>query len=744
MFSKQVLIPSILALSIAAVNQTAFAQDNVGEDSTVRYVATYFSEWAPVTAQDMLDRIPGLDAGGGFGSPGGGGFGGGPPGGGGFSGGPPPGFFGRGGGGSGGRGFGGGNRGSEILINGKRTAGKNNSTGGQLTRITADQVNYIEIIRGTSGELDVRGSGQVVNVVLYETFTDSTMQYQAQASQSDNNTISPSGTFSYSGQIEGLNFLVSASYSDNYSKSISKENSILGDFSPNDFIREIRESDGSNSTFSTNLDYEINGNSSARINALYSDGDRSSELLRHTIDLKVQPNLTTYQREDAPSENDNWEIGGDYEYITDGGSRYKILFISNAFTNSTMRERFDLLAGGVQDKNLFLDSNNTTRERIIRGSYTFDMFGGSQDLELGVERAQTILDSKLALGISGIPGTPSTNVGGLIPVTVSNANSVVEEIRYEPFAIHNWIINPRMSLETSVLYEYSEITQRGDVSKQRDFDFVKPKVDFRYDLTPTLQIRGTIEKIVNQLTFNDFVAASDETDEDSNVQAGNANLRQDWYWNYEISSEYRLPNDVGVVSGRLYYEDWRDAIERLDVTVDEDNLLSANGNIGDGEKYGIDINSSIRMRMINMPNLLISASLNAEDSKITDPFLGIERRMLGSFRGRNNLGFRHDIPNWNLNYGVNWNNLWDGNRSRYDIDDIELSAGDPFWSAFVEWVSPQNITFRLDALRIVNNGEFCRERLRFVGRISSGILEEIEDQCSTPGPIVSLRVTGTF
>ena len=202
----------------------------------------------------------------------------------------------------------------------------------------------------------MRGSGQVVNVVLYDTFTDSTMQYQAQASQSDNNTISPSGTFSYSGQIEGLNFLVSASHSDNYFKSISKENSILGDFSPNDFIQEIRESDGSNSTLSTNLDYEINGNSSARFNALYSDGDRPSELVRHTIDLSVQPNLTTYQREDAPSENDNWEIGGDYEYITDTGSRYKILFISNAFTNSAIRERFDLLAGGVEDKNLFLDA----------------------------------------------------------------------------------------------------------------------------------------------------------------------------------------------------------------------------------------------------------------------------------------------------------------------------------------------------------------------------------------------------
>ncbi|NKB32497.1 MAG: hypothetical protein GKR91_05305 [Pseudomonadales bacterium] len=738
---KHFFIPSVLALSIASIGQFAYAQDNVGEDSTVRYPATYFSEWAPVTAQDMLDRIPGMDSGGGFGPPGGGG--GGPPGGGFGGGGPPSSFFGRSGGG-GGRGFGGGNRGSEVLINGKRTAGKNNSTGGQMTRITAEQVNYIEIIRGTSGELDVRGSGQVVNVVLYDTFTDSSLQYQAQASQSDNNEIYPTGTFSYSGQVEGLNFVVSGTHSVNYSKNISKENSILGDFSPNDDIREERESDGSNTTLSTNLDYEINENSSARLNALYSDGERPSDLVRQTIDLKVQPNIATYQREHSPSENDNWEIGGDYEYLTDSGSRYKVLFISNAFTNSTNRERFDLLGGGNEEKNLFLDSNSTTRERIVRGSYTFDMFDGSQDLELGAERAQTILDSSLALGISGIDGTPSAAVGGLIPVAVSNANSTVEEIRYEPFAIHNWIINPRMSLETSVIYEYSEITQSGDVSKKRDFDFVKPKVDFRYDLTPTWQIRGTIEKIVQQLTFNDFVAASDENDEDANFQAGNANLRQEWYWNYEVNTEYRLPNDVGVVSGRLYYEDWHDTIERLDVTVDEDNLLSANGNIGDGEKYGIDLNSSIRMRMINMPNLLVTASLNAEDSKIIDPFLGIERRMLGSFRGRNTLGFRHDITGLNLNYGLFWSNLWDGNRIRYDIDDIELSAGDPFWSGFVEWVSPSNITVRLDASRIINNGEFCRERQRFVGRISAGILEEIEDQCQTSGPTVSLRVTGTF
>lgn len=732
---------NILVLLIFLISKTVFAQENVGDDSTVRYPADYFAEWSPVTAQDMLDRIPGMDSSGGFGPPGGGG--------GGFSGGfggggPPPGFFGRGGGGGGGRGFGGGNRGSEILINGKRTAGKNNSTGGQLSRITSDQVNYIEIIRGTSGELDVRGSGQVVNVVLYDTFTEASLQYQAEAQQTDNNEISPSGSLSYSGQVGGLNYLVSASHIDSYTKSVSKENSILGDLSSNDRIYEERTSEGKNTAISANLDYELNTNSSARLNVLFSDGDRPGDVIRRTTDLTTQPNIASYQRESAPSENDNWEIGGDYEYNTDSGSRYKVLFISNEFTNSTTRERFDLVAGGKEDKNLFLDSGSTTRERIVRGSYTFDIFSGAQDLEIGAERAQTILDSKLTLGVINPLGTPSEAAGGLVPVNLDNANSEVEEVRYEPFLIHNWVINSRMSLESSLLYEDSEITQRGDVSKKRDFSFLKPKVDFRYDLTPTWQIRGTIEKIVQQLTFNDFVAATDLQDEDTNVQAGNANLQQEWYWNYEINSEFRLPNDVGVLSGRLFYEDWHDRIERLDVTSDEKNLLSANGNIGDGELYGLELNSSIRMRMIDMPNLLLTASLSAEDSKITDPFLGIERRMLGSFRGRNTLGFRHDITRWNLNYGVNWSNLWDGNRRRYDIDDIELSAGDPFWSAFIEWVSPNNMTFRLDALRIINNGQFCRERQRFVGRISSGIIEEIEDQCTASGPTVSLRVSGTF
>lgn len=721
-----------LSLSVIALNPLfpLFAQTSPSEDSTVVYPAAYFAEFAPVTAQDMLNRIPGLDSGN---------RGGGPPGG--FGGGGGGGGFGGGGGGNGGRGFGSGG-GNEILINGKRTAGKNNQASGQLDRITAAQVNYIELIRGTSGSLDVRGSSQVINVVLFEELTSSSISYEASVDQSRDRTLSPGGSLAYSGQYGGLNYLFSVNTRDVYFNNLSKENSILGDFSPNDLVREDRSTSGDRTEFSTNLGYEISRNSSVRFNALFADGEGPTELFRTTTNLKVQPNSVIRDREYTPQTSDNWEIGGDYEYNFNRGDRFKILFISNENTRSSTLERFRLATGNNENKTLFLDSGSTTRERIVRSSYTFKILD-NQDIEAGAERAQTILDSNLALGLPLASGTPSAAFGGLVPVNVANSNSTVEEIRYEPFLIHNWIINPRMSLESTLLYELSEITQKGDVYNQRDFDFVKPKVDFRFDLTPTLQLSAKIEKVVEQLSFSDFVAATDSQDRDMNTQAGNVNLRQEWFWNYEFKTEYRLPNDIGVVDADIFYRDYTDRIERVDVSPSPTDLQSANGNIGDGKQYGMNLNASVRMRMIDMPNLLLTSRLNVEDSEVTDPFLGIERRFTFNNRGRLSLGFRHDISRFSMNYGMQWNNSFDGNRKRYDIDDIELSAGDPFVLAFMEVVAFGGITFRLDATSF-NNSKFCRERQRFVGRISDGILEEIEDQCSSSGRQLSFKVNGTF
>ena len=710
-------LPMILTLSFALA-PAAMAQDASGDDSTVIYPASYFVQWGPRTAQDMLDRIPGQASTGGPGGPGGG---------------SPT---------AGGRGLGSGSGGTEILIDGKRTAGKNNQAGGLLRRIATDQVKEIQIIRGTSGELDVRGSGQVINVVLFEALASQSVSWDASAAMAQDGEFNPSGSVAVNGQRGEFNYLFTLRSNPRYSHNVTHERSILADFGRNDVISEHRINDRENNEISMNLGYNISPNSSARVNALYAVQDSPTSVSRITNNLRSTANALTTEKEDNPSDRDNWELGGDYELTLASGSRFKLLGIANQNNQNSTRERFKLNDDNVFENNLFLNNDRIIQERIVRGSYTMDVFS-EQSIEFGVEGAQTILDSKLALGLLSSTGTPSAAVGGLVPQNVSNANSRVEELRYEPFLIHNWTISPKMSLESTLVYEASEISQTGDITRTRDFSFVKPKLDLRYDLTPMLQLRGTVERIINQLNFADFVASNDEQDNDRNLVSGNAGLRQQTQWRYTFRTEYRLPNDVGVMSAEAFYANHQDVIDRIDVSPSDDNLQSANGNIGDGTEYGLNLNASIRMGMIGLPNLLVSPSFIVQDSQVTDPFLKVERRFQSYIRGQWRLTMRHDIPEWRFNWGLQNFDRVDGGLFRYDVDDIEFEIGDPRYNLFAEYVDSRGLTHRLDIGNVSNNVR-CRRRTRFVGRISDNILEEIEGQCTTTGVELSFKVTGNF
>ena len=716
----------LILLSIISVK--GYSQDNVGDDSTILYPFSYFTQFAPRTALDMLNRIPGMTMSGSSrrGSS----------------------NSGRNSGGSftnvsrGGRGLGAGNNGVQILINGKRTAGKNNDTQAQLRRIDADQVDYIEIIRGTSGELDVRGSTQIANIVLFNEVSNTTINYQASTDYYADHTSKPGGSISYAGQAGDLNMIVSASAVPGYRYTEMREKSILPGELPNDFIGQTQIVDNATYTLSTNLDYQFSAKSSARFNALLAEDDNPTEVDRLTVDLKGEGFKHSLEREDNPATNTNWEVGGDYEFRRNNGDRFKVLGIANKNDTTNTRQRWDVLEDLTQQKNLFLDTASTLEERIVRGSYTTDLLSG-QSVEFGVERSQTVLDSKLALGVLSLSSSGQDAYGGLTPVSIPNANTKVEEIRYEPFAIHNWRINPRMSLETSFVYEASEITLSGDVSNSRTFNFFKPKVDYRFDITPQLQLRVMIEKFVRQLSFMDFVAINDQTDEDSDTLPGNSNLRPDYWWNYNFLAEYRLPDDQGVVSANFYHHRHKDFLQRIDVSNGPDEIRSAAGNIGTGDMYVFEVKGSIRLKRLGMPNVLFTTTANVRDSWVKDSFIDITRRFNNYHRGEFNWSIRHDIPNLRMNYGIEMRNRIDGGTKRWDIEDIEEDHADPYFEGFIEIIAFDDLTFRLNA-RNLTDVEVCRDRIRYEGHIVNNILEEVEYMCRGFGRTLSLQVTGTF
>ena len=685
-------------------------------DSTITYPASYFIQFAPVSVSDMLDRIPGiglvldgatadLD-----------------------------------------RRFGGGDRGlggsSQILIDGKRLAGKTNEARIQLSRLAAEEVDYIEIVRGSSSELDVQNSGQLINIVLLRAISRNSYSAELGLRHFQDGTIEPEGTFSVTGQQGRFNYLMSADIAPGYRVEESQELSLHPDLRFNEVINLERQIEQTNYSLNSSLSWNFAESDRLALNLLYSQNDPPSKLFREITDFNGVSPATSYEHERTPANSENWEIGGDYERNFDSGAKYKLLFIANDKSEGAARERFDFLSlGDTENKNLFLDTSSSYKEKIVRTSYTWNT-AASQGLELGIEGAQTTQDSALRLGLP-LGGVTSEEFGGLTPVNFPNAISTVEEIRYEGFAVHNWRINSRMSLESSLVAEYSEIEQKGDVNNKRDFDFLKPKVDFIYDISNAFQFRFSLEKFVSQLSFGDFSRNTNQQDEDKDTIAGNPELEQRQSWRYTANFDYRLPNDGGVLNSRLFYYDFDGDIGRIDVSKSLTELESTNGNVGDGKVLGLNLDASIRLGVLGLPQALLTGGVLFQKAEISDPLIAKKRRVVPYDRGNIRLGFRHDVSRWNLNYGFNYRDGIDGNRPFWDIDNVLFIGSSSNLMVFVEKAGWRGLTFRFEAINALDHVR-KQERRRFNGYLRDEILSEIERFYVTDGIRYTFKVRATF
>jgi outer membrane receptor protein involved in Fe transport len=212
--------------------------------------------------------------------------------------------------------------------------------------------------------------------------------------------------------------------------------------------------------------------------------------------------------------------------------------------------------------------------------------------------------------------------GSLDPVDIFNSNSDVEENRYEFFSTHFWQLREDVALESALNFEYSKIEQSGiDVDNARSFTYIKPRFDLRWDLDDANQLRGSLERTVSQLDFGDFVASFD--DEDDTVDAGNPDLEPEKAWEWKVTYERRLAEDAGVLEAQLYFNDIEDHIDKVAAT----DVISAAGNIGDAEHYGVQLKGSWRLAPLGLDGAVIDLTYNWQDSETTDPFTGEKRNM---------------------------------------------------------------------------------------------------------------------
>ena len=168
------------------MSTTVLAQESTSDDnsSTVTYDEGYFTQYRPITLHDMLRSVPGTAA-----------------------------LLAKADeelGGSRVRGFG--SSGDQILIDGKRIAGKTNSLGLQLKRIQASSVSHIELIRGTKAGLDVQSEGLIINVVLKSNASKSATVWTVGAEYADGGKINPLAKVTHTGEIDRLKYSLAVDF----------------------------------------------------------------------------------------------------------------------------------------------------------------------------------------------------------------------------------------------------------------------------------------------------------------------------------------------------------------------------------------------------------------------------------------------------------------------------------------------------------------------------------------------------
>jgi outer membrane receptor for ferrienterochelin and colicins len=642
---------SVLLMSTALTISNVHAQvsDNDDAAATVTYDAVYFSQYSPVTLLDMLQRVPGVQE-----------------------------ILNknrqqrRGGGGAsnrGERGFGSG--GDQILIDGKRLAGKSNNIDDTLGRISADQVDKVELIRGAASGLDVQSQGLVINIVLKEGISTSTTFWQIKSETKQGHSPSFEGLVSHSGSKGNLDYVFSGERTSNNGY-FTREETIFDVADVNTGAKTVdTEFHQRGFKANSNLTYSFQGGAVLRLNGLYEKEDQNNDEDR--IEIGDDPENILWDREETKN---NWEFGGDFTTNAGALGRFKALFVINRSNEDEFVDRFQDV-----DTSPFIytieDEHEIKKEKIFRASFT-KTISEKQTLEVGGEAAINTFDKQFnsldrELEVDDFEVEAEDNVE-------------IQENRYEVFANHTYNISPVLVLQSSMTTEFSNIVAdniftNGDVDRRdTNFTYFKPRLNLRYDVTDRDQLRFTAEKKISQLDFNNFVTRYDQRSEE--FKFGNTNIRPEQVWEFLVAYEHRFPNDGGSIEIEGFYRDYKDKIARVDFTqyynfafeeidgsdtffalsptqalrdyVDDtgDSYTSKSGNIDSANSYGANVKGSVRLGFVGIPDAVLSATYTYEKSNVTDQFTFLDRTFSRQSQHRTNVNFRHDMTDLGLSYGA--------------------------------------------------------------------------------------------
>ena len=455
-----------------------------------------------------------------------------------------------------------------------------------------------------------------------------------------------------------------------------------------------------------------------------------------------------------------WEVGGDYTTTLNYLGKLKVVFVRNGNKNNDyVTNRYDGTGNAryLYGKELV---DFSTSEEIYRGSLTKKITDG-QSLEFGGEAALNHFNQKL-------DDFERDGLGD--PLLLSTSNNIkIQEKRYEIFAHHSLTISSKLLLQTSLTTEFSQIIadtilEDGNIRREDDkFTFLKPRINFRYDLDKQNQLRLLVEKKVDQLEFFHYMTFFDQQSKE--LKFGNTNIRPSQTWDFSATFEHRFAKDIGTIEGKVFYRHYKDYIARADFTEYEDangnrinsatffdlppdqslrddiDFSSKSGNIDKASAIGVSLKSNTRLTFIGIPDAQLGLTYEFEKRRFNDPFTLTSRNFSFQSDHTFKLNFRHDVTKWNMSYGFEAE--LESRSQRVDIDyDWQWSPGKEY-EVFIEYKLLKDIKLRLQAEQQGNTNQRATFT-QFQDHIRFSETKTRSEQLHNRPREISVSLEGTF
>ncbi|HEY8434506.1 MAG TPA: TonB-dependent receptor [Sphingomicrobium sp.] len=621
---------------------------------TTAYDAAFFNKYAPRTALDIVQRIPGFTL-----------------------------DLGNNNNGADVRGFAG--VAGNVVINGQRPSTKSEPLDAYLSRIPASRVKRVEVGPGDIFGADYVSKSQVANLILVEGGKggiSGETTVSAERHYTGKITPTASGTVSLTHGPSTFNIAGDTAWVDETEEGAD----VVTDPATGELIefrRKVNVTNNYSPFVSASWALDEGPTKSANLNFRYHF-DRFHLFQTAKVFPSDGPEHDDTLVEHYPTKS--FEIGGDVTRPLAGGA-IKFVGLATRQRRHTLDE-LDIgnlghteVVGGFQQL-----SQSQRNETLGRLTWSNPKLLGFQ-FETGAEVAWNTLDFNLDL--FGIDEN-----GNKTRVDLPLDNARVTELRGEFWVNGSRPLTKTLRMDVGLNYEISQLKVSGDATANRKLGFPKPSITLDWEPGSGWHSQLILRRTVAQLDFFDFISVADLAS--SQVSGGNANLQPQRSWEGRFSVEHPL-----FKQGKARLELGYNLISLLQDRILTPDGFDAPGNIGTGRQSFADLTLDAPLDRF-WKGLRVKLHGNVQRTRVQDPISGELRDFSGFFPSWEwDADIRRDLGK--LSYGVTAGDNGRTTIFRTDVLDTRWNGG-VFASAFVEYRPRPTSALRLDFNDISNVG----------------------------------------